>query len=52
MEVTHETAPWKQWFAAPDPKSLLCARQWTRALADAKDALHETFVRYWYISVS
>lgn len=47
MDVPHETAPWKQWFADYGPKLLLCARQWTRSLADAEDVVQEAFVRYW-----
>lgn len=47
MEVIDETPPWKQWFAAHGPKLLLCARQWTRSLADAEDVVQEAFVRYW-----
>ena len=47
MEITHATAPWKQWFADYGPKLLLCARQWTRSLADAEDVVQEAFVRYW-----
>jgi len=47
MEATHESASWKAWFAAHGPKLLLCARQWTRSLADAEDVVQEAFVRYW-----
>jgi RNA polymerase sigma-70 factor (ECF subfamily) len=47
MEAAHETKPWKDWFAAYGPKLLLCARQWTRSLADAEDVVQEAFVRYW-----
>lgn len=38
---------WKAWFDAYGPKLLLCARQWTRSLADAEDVVQEAFVRYW-----
>jgi RNA polymerase sigma-70 factor (ECF subfamily) len=47
MEAAHESTPWKDWFAAYGPKLLLCARQWTRSLADAEDVVQEAFVRYW-----
>lgn len=47
MEAAHETKSWKDWFEAYGPKLLLCARQWTRSLADAEDVVQEAFVRYW-----
>jgi RNA polymerase sigma-70 factor (ECF subfamily) len=47
MAVTHEDGTWKDWFEAHGPRLLLCARQWTRSLADAEDVLQEAFVRYW-----
>lgn len=47
MESAHEQSPWKQWIEAHGPRLLLCARQWTRSLADAEDVLQEAFVRYW-----
>jgi RNA polymerase sigma-70 factor (ECF subfamily) len=47
MEFTDATSTWKHWFEAYGPKLLLCARQWTRSLADAEDVLQEAFVRYW-----
>ncbi|HVU16069.1 MAG TPA: RNA polymerase sigma factor [Candidatus Didemnitutus sp.] len=47
MEASHETASWKEWFAEHGPRLLLCARQWTRTLADAEDVVQEAFVRYW-----
>ncbi|WP_438481854.1 RNA polymerase sigma factor [Oleiharenicola lentus] len=47
MEAAHATDTWKDWFEAYGPKLLLCARQWTRSLADAEDVLQEAFVRYW-----
>jgi RNA polymerase sigma-70 factor (ECF subfamily) len=47
MEAAHENGTWKRWFEAHGPKLLLCARQWTRTLADAEDVLQEAFVRYW-----
>ena len=47
MELSHATAPWKEWFASHGPKLLLCARQWTRSLADAEDVVQEAFIRYW-----
>jgi RNA polymerase sigma-70 factor, ECF subfamily len=47
MESAHEHSTWKQWIEAHGPRLLLCARQWTRSLADAEDVLQEGFVRYW-----
>src|SRR3954466_15413454 len=47
MEATHDQSTWKQWLEAHRPKLLLCARQWTRSLADAEDVVQEAFVRYW-----
>jgi len=47
MEAAHASPPWKDWFATHGPRLLLCARQWTRTLADAEDVLQEAFVRYW-----
>ncbi|MDR2429773.1 MAG: sigma-70 family RNA polymerase sigma factor [Puniceicoccales bacterium] len=38
---------WKVWFAQNGSRFLLCARQWTRSLADAEDALQDAFVRFW-----
>src|SRR5207237_1305496 len=38
---------WKNWFQLYGPKLLLCARQWTRSLADAEDVVQEAFVRFW-----
>lgn len=38
---------WKEWFQLHGPKLLLCARQWTRSLADAEDVVQEAFVRFW-----
>jgi RNA polymerase sigma-70 factor (ECF subfamily) len=47
MEETHDPSPWKEWFTAHGPKLLLCARQWTRSLADAEDVVQDAFVRFW-----
>jgi RNA polymerase sigma-70 factor (ECF subfamily) len=47
MEAIHEQDTWKSWLEAHGPKLLLCARQWTRSLADAEDVVQEAFVRYW-----
>lgn len=47
MEFSHDHASWKNWFGIHGPKLLLCARQWTRSLADAEDVVQEAFVRYW-----
>jgi len=48
MEATNDDRrTWKDWLAVHGPKLLLCARQWTRSLADAEDVVQEAFVRYW-----
>ena len=47
MEAAHATPPWKIWFTEHGPGLLLCARQWTRSMADAEDVVQEAFVRYW-----
>ncbi len=47
MAAAHEEGTWKDWFEVHGPRLLLCARQWTRSLADAEDVLQEAFVRYW-----
>ncbi|HEU5080976.1 MAG TPA: RNA polymerase sigma factor [Opitutaceae bacterium] len=45
MEDAHDS--WKKWFQLHGPRLLLCARQWTRTLADAEDVVQEAFVRFW-----
>jgi RNA polymerase sigma-70 factor, ECF subfamily len=47
MEVNSDHDTWKRWFHEHGPKLLLCARQWTRSLADAEDVVQEAFVRFW-----
>lgn len=47
MEDAPEHDSWNIWFQHYGPKLLLCARQWTRSLADAEDVLQEAFLRYW-----
>ena len=47
MESAHDHVTWQNWFDAHGPRLLLCARQWTRSLADAEDVVQEAFVRYW-----
>jgi RNA polymerase sigma-70 factor, ECF subfamily len=47
MEDAHAHDSWKEWFQLHGPKLLLCARQWTRSLADAEDVVQEAFVRFW-----
>lgn len=47
MERLHGNGTWKDWIEAHGPRLLLCARQWTRSLADAEDVLQEAFVRFW-----
>jgi RNA polymerase sigma-70 factor (ECF subfamily) len=46
-DETHHNDSWKPWFQLYGPKLLLCARHWTRSLADAEDVVQEAFVRYW-----
>ena len=45
MEDAHDS--WKDWFKVHGPRLLLCARQWTRSLADAEDVVQDAFVRFW-----
>jgi RNA polymerase sigma-70 factor (ECF subfamily) len=47
MEDASHDDSWKTWFQLYGPKLLLCARQWTRSVADAEDVVQEAFVRYW-----
>lgn len=47
MEDLSNHDSWKNWFQLYGPKLLLCARQWTRSLADAEDVVQEAFVRFW-----
>lgn len=47
MEDSDDERSWKHWFELHGPKLLLCARQWTRSLADAEDVVQEAFVRFW-----
>jgi RNA polymerase sigma-70 factor, ECF subfamily len=47
MEASSDDMSWKEWFDEHGPGLLLCARQWTRTLADAEDVVQEAFVRYW-----
>jgi RNA polymerase sigma-70 factor (ECF subfamily) len=47
MEDAPHDDTWKKWFQLYGPKLLLCARQWTRSLADAEDVVQEAFVRFW-----
>jgi RNA polymerase sigma-70 factor (ECF subfamily) len=47
MEDAHAHDSWKDWFELHGPKLLLCARQWTRSLADAEDVVQDAFVRFW-----
>src|SRR5689334_22648473 len=47
MEDLPDHDSWKTWFQRYGPKLLLCARQWTRTLADAEDVVQEAFVRFW-----
>ena len=45
MEAAPDLVSWKDWFDAYGPKLLLCARHWTRSLADAEDAVQEPIFR-------
>src|SRR5436190_14669944 len=47
MEDARNHDSWKDWFQLYGPKLLLCARQWTRSLADAEDVVQDAFVRFW-----
>ena len=47
MEAGPDDKDWKVWFERHGAKMLLCARQWTRTLADAEDVVQEAFVRFW-----
>lgn len=47
MEAASNDKEWKAWFDEHGPRLLLCARQWTRTLADAEDVVQEAFVRFW-----
>ena len=47
MARSHEDDNWKDWMGVHGARLLLCARQWTRSLADAEDVLQEAFVRFW-----
>lgn len=47
MEDASHDDSWKSWFQLYGPKLLLCARQWTRSVADAEDVVQEAFVRFW-----
>ncbi len=47
MIPSAEQSNWSEWFELYGPKLLLCARQWTRSVADAEDVVQEAFVRFW-----
>jgi RNA polymerase sigma-70 factor (ECF subfamily) len=47
MEDPANHDSWRQWFQQHGPRLLLCARLWTRSLADAEDVAQEAFVRFW-----
>ncbi|MBI5771613.1 MAG: sigma-70 family RNA polymerase sigma factor [Verrucomicrobia bacterium] len=47
MEESRNHDAWQNWFQLYGPKLLLCARQWTRTLADAEDVVQDAFVRFW-----
>jgi RNA polymerase sigma-70 factor (ECF subfamily) len=47
MEADDANHTWQRWFETHGPKLILCARQWTRSVADAEDVVQEAFVRYW-----
>src|SRR2546430_13948337 len=47
MEEAPAHDSWNDWFHRYGPRLLLCARQWTRSVADAEDVVQEAFVRFW-----
>lgn len=47
MEAPPNNDMWSTWFDTYGPKLLLCARYYTRSLADAEDVVQEAFVRFW-----
>lgn len=47
MDEASDDDSWKIWFQRYGPRLLLCARQWTRSLADAEDVVQDAFVRFW-----
>ncbi|MBP6507751.1 MAG: sigma-70 family RNA polymerase sigma factor [Opitutaceae bacterium] len=47
MEEHPNDESWTDWFQRHGPRLLLCARQWTRSLADAEDVVQDAFVRFW-----
>ena len=47
MEALDHNDTWTTWFQQYGPKLLLCARHYTRTLADAEDVVQEAFVRFW-----
>jgi RNA polymerase sigma-70 factor (ECF subfamily) len=47
MEDSTDHDSWQNWFQLYGPRLLLCARQWTRSLADAEDVVQDAFVRFW-----
>lgn len=47
MEESAEHISWKEWLHQHGGRLLLCARQWTRSVADAEDVVQEAFVRFW-----
>lgn len=38
---------WQKWYDRHGPALLLFARQFTRTLVEAEDAMHDGFVRFW-----
>ena len=40
-------ADWQQWYDRHGPALLLYARQVTGSLAEAEDAMHDGFIRFW-----
>jgi RNA polymerase sigma-70 factor (ECF subfamily) len=47
MEDSANHDSWRQWFHQHGPRLVLCARLWTRSVADAEDVVQEAFVRFW-----
>src|SRR5438552_5519891 len=47
MSQSQASAGWDEWFDRHGPALLLLARQHLSLQADAEDALHDGFVRFW-----
>jgi RNA polymerase sigma-70 factor (ECF subfamily) len=45
--VAEESIDWQAWIERHGPAALLYAKQITRTHADAEDAVHDGFIRFW-----